>query len=117
MRLITLCTLKHYIIQRHFLLVPLDFPTIKREHFNRHYSTFAYYLAFNLADAPLLIFNSVLYNVIAYPLSGNPFEWSRFLMLLLSMATLSFACQIVGMFCGSMNNLKVKSFFNYEKLC
>lgn len=89
-------------------LVPLDFPIIKREHFNRHYSCFAYYLAFNLADAPLLIFNAIIFECIAHPMTEIPFELHRFLMLLVVAVTLSFAAQIFGMFCGSMNNIKVR---------
>jgi ABC-2 type transporter len=95
-----------------FRLVPLDFAIIKREHFNRHYSCFAYYLAFNLADAPLLIFNAILYECIVHPMTGIPFELNRFLVLLVVAVTLSFAAQIVGMFCGSMNDIKVRNFMH-----
>lgn len=87
--------------------VPLDYPIVKREHFNRHYSSFAYYLAFHISDAPLLIFCSVLYSMITYYATGQPLEETRVLLFVTLGCLTCFAAQIFGVFCGSMSNVLV----------
>ena len=97
----------HMIKIFYLLSVPLDYSIIKREHFNRHYSSLAYYIAFNLADAPLLIICSIIYNIISYLLTGQPLEEKRILMLIAIGIVTCFAAQIFGIFCGSMFNVMV----------
>lgn len=91
--------------------VPLDFSIIKREHFNRHYSTMAYYLAFNLCDIPLVILNCLIYVAITIPMTGQPYETKRVLLMLATCITISFGAQVFGLFCGSMKNIKVTESF------
>ncbi|KAL7026374.1 hypothetical protein ACKWTF_013895 [Chironomus riparius] len=86
---------------------PLDYAIVKREHFNRHYSSMAYYLAFNLADSPLLIVCSLSSNILAYAMAGMPLEFYRVSLVAVIGVLTSFSAQIFGIFCGSMSNVVI----------
>lgn len=70
----------------------------------------AYYLAFNLADSPLLIICSLSSNILAYAMAGMPLEFHRVLLVAVIGVLTSFAAQIFGIFCGSMSNVVVSNF-------
>lgn len=95
--------------------VPLDVAIVKREHFNRHYSSMAYYLAFNIADSPLLIGNSLMSSLVAYAMAGMPFEPTRIVLVIVIGFMVSFLAQIFGIFCGSMSNVVVSNHYDSNK--
>lgn len=85
----------------------LDVPTLKREHFNRWYSTSAYYISVTLADVPLTTLCTCSFVSILYFMSNQPIEQFRFLSLLSIQLLLSFVSQGLGMMIGSMFRLMV----------
>lgn len=89
----------------------LDAPTIKREHFNRWYSTSAYYIAVTLTDIPLTAACSSLFVTILYLMSGQPPEEFRFLMFWSAQTFLHFVSQGFGMMIGSLFQLMVSEKF------
>lgn len=82
-------------------------PILRREHFNRHYSSFSYYLALPIADAPVVVVFCLIYNVITYYMTGQPLEQNRVLLVIFISIYMSFIAQAFGMFAGSMFDLLV----------
>lgn len=80
----------------------------KREHFNRWYSTSAYYIALTLSDIPLLTVCTCIFVTTLFVLSGQPAEEFRFLTFLTIQMLLSFAAQGFGMMLGSLFTLMVQ---------
>lgn len=92
----------------------LDLSITQREHFNRWYSTFSYYIAMSLADAPLLTATTSIFVAILYILSDQPAEEFRFLSFLGVQLLMSFVSQGFAMMLGSIFTLMVrqsKTFF------
>ena len=89
-----------------FFAVPLEFPIVKRENFNGTYSVFSYFIALSLSDAPILILCNLIYVTIAYFMTNQPFEFSRFIAYFVIILLLSFAAQGLGLIAGSMLNVK-----------
>lgn len=87
--------------------VPLDLPIIRREHFNRWYSTGAHYIALNLADVPILIICSLIFTTVAYIMTNHPLEEFRIAGVLAIGLAMSFTSQAYGIFAGSIVELKV----------
>lgn len=86
--------------------VPLNLPIIRREHFNRWYSTTAYYLALTISDIPLIISTNLIYIVITYFMTNQPLELYRFCAYYLVLVLLSVAAQGLGLIAGSLMNVK-----------
>lgn len=84
-----------------------DIAVTKREHFNRWYSTSAYYMALTLTDIPLIAACTCIFVTILYALSDQPAEEFRFLSFLAIQILLSFAAQGFGMMLGSVFTLMV----------
>lgn len=85
----------------------LDASKIKREHFNRWYSTSAYYIAMTLTDIPLTIACTCIFVTTLYVLSGMPADEFRFFAFLTVQILLSFIAQGLGMMLGSIFTLMV----------
>jgi ABC-2 type transporter len=80
---------------------------LRREHFNRWYSSGSYYLALSLSDYPVLIIFSLIYNVLAYFMTNQPLEQERFVLVIVIGFILCFSAQAYGLFAGSMFGLTV----------
>ncbi|XP_070495021.1 ATP-binding cassette subfamily G member 4-like [Chironomus tepperi] len=65
-----------------YITFPLEFPIIKREHFNGWYSSIAYYTSFILADVPIIFFCVTIYTLIVFIMSDQPLEIHRYLLYL-----------------------------------
>ena len=87
---------------------PLEKSVIKREHFNKWYSAEAYYLALTVTDIPITIVCTNIAVILAYDITGQPAEFSRFQMLSLSQTLMSFVSQGLGLLVGSCFDLQVK---------
>lgn len=90
------------------LVVPLDLPILRREYFNRWYSSLPYYLALSAADAPVLIVFSLIYNLISYFMTGQPCDQHRLMLVIGISIALCFTAQAFGLFAGSMFDLAVR---------
>lgn len=83
-------------------LVPLELPITKREHFNRWYSSGAYYLALFISDIPVTISCCTMYTFIIYFLTNQPMETFRLLNVTLIGILTCFSAQAYGMLIGAM---------------
>ena len=88
----------------------LEKPIIKREYFNKWYSTSAYYTALTLVDIPLVIICTTLYVIIIYRITGQPPDGMRFTGLLMSQFCTNFIAQGLGLMIGSFFSLMVRNF-------
>lgn len=84
-------------------------PIIRREHFNRWYSTGAHYIALNLADVPILVICTLIFTTVAYIMTSHPLECFRLATILAIGLAMSFTSQAYGIFAGSIVELKVES--------
>lgn len=91
----------------------LDVSIIKREHFNRWYSTSAYYLALTLSDIPLITACSCIFVTTLYFMSDLPAENFRFISFLVIQILMSFVAQGFGLMIGSLFKLMVKCANDY----
>lgn len=89
------------------ILDPLELPITKREHFNRWYSTGAYYLALFISDVPVIITCCTLYLFLINFLTDQPMDTFRFSNFVFIGTLTSFTAQSFGMFIGSMFDVKV----------
>lgn len=80
---------------------------MRREHFNRWYSTGSYYLATFLTDVPIVLVCSTIFVIIIYVLTDQPMEDFRFFNFLLIGILTTFIAQAHGLLIGSMFNIKV----------
>ncbi|KAG5672394.1 hypothetical protein PVAND_002525 [Polypedilum vanderplanki] len=94
-----------------FVTFPLEFATIKREHFNNWYSTRAYYTAFILSDVPITIACCIIYVTITYWLTDQPRELYRFLIFLSFTILMSFAAQSLSVMFTALMDLKSATIF------
>lgn len=91
-------------------LVPLEYPILKRERFNRWYSTSAYFTSFVLVDFPITFLCSFLYVTITYFMTSQPCELHRYSAFLVISLTLCYAAQGVGIVGSALLDLKVRAF-------
>ena len=91
------------------LSVPLAYPILKREHFNRWYSTSAYFISLVLVDVPITFLCSFTYVTITYTMTSQPPEFYRYLAFLTLSLALSFAAQGVGVAGSALLDIKVTS--------
>lgn len=95
----------------------LDAAIIKREHFNRWYSTSAYYIALTLTDIPLTTLCSCIFVTTLYIMTDQPAEEFRFTSFLAVQILLSFVAQGFGMMVGSLFRLMVNLSINLITSC
>lgn len=79
---------------------------VKREHFNRWYSTGAYYLALSIVDIPAQLLNNSIFVSITYFMTKQPAELLRFGLFFLVSSLVSFTSQGLGVLSGSMANIQ-----------
>lgn len=96
--------------------VPLEFPILKRERFNRWYSSSAYFTALNVGDFPVTFFCSFFYVSITYFMTNQPRELQRFLNFASVSLALSYASQGIGLVGSAFLDVKVIWLFGYKNL-
>lgn len=84
-----------------------DIAVTKREHFNRWYSTSAYYIALTLSDIPLITLCTGIFVTTLYIMSEQPAEDFRFVAFLAVQTLLSITAQGFGLMLGSLFPLMV----------
>ncbi|XP_070503278.1 ATP-binding cassette sub-family G member 1-like [Chironomus tepperi] len=90
-----------------FIAFPIEFPIIKREHFNGWYSSQAYYTAFVIFDLPILLLCCLSYTSITYWMTDQPRELNRFVMFVGFSIFMSIAAQSLGIMVTALMNLKM----------
>lgn len=99
------------------LKFPLELAILKKERFNNWYQLRTYYAVTLVIAIPLNVFPSLIYTVIAYVLTGQPMELSRFLMFLLITTLTSFTSESVGLGLGTIFNPVNGTFFGAISVC
>lgn len=82
-------------------------PIIKREHFNRWYSSGAYYLSIIISDIPITIACTSIYMTLIYFLTAQPPDSFRFFFFLLIGTLTNFCAQSWGLLIGSLFSAQV----------
>lgn len=90
-----------------FISVPLEFPIISREHFNRWYSLRAYYIALTLADFPIQLLCTFFFILISYLMTWQPMEISRFFLFFFMVLMSGLVGQSIGLVVGASLNVTV----------
>ncbi|XP_077285385.1 ATP-binding cassette subfamily G member 4-like [Arctopsyche grandis] len=88
------------------LSFPMEIPIIKREHFNRWYSLKAYYIAVTLTDAPIQLVSTLVYAVITFFLTGQPFELFRLFYFTVICILISLVAQGIGLLNGAIFSIQ-----------
>lgn len=94
------------------LSVPLEMPIVAREYFNRWYSGKAYYFALTFADIPLQFVCVLLFVLITYFMTGQPFELFRLAFVVIITFELALIAQGIGMIIGAVCGVTV-SFISF----
>lgn len=79
---------------------------VRRETFNRHYSSSAYYLALQVVDLPTVVLNNIVFVSIVYFLTNQPAEILRFSSFLLISVLVTLTSQGLGLLSGSISNIQ-----------
>lgn len=85
----------------------LDISITQREHFNRWYTSLAYYTAMTLSDIPLLTACTGIFVATLYIMTDQPAEEFRFFSFLGIQLLMSFVAQGFAMMLGSIFTLMV----------
>ncbi|XP_014276196.1 ATP-binding cassette subfamily G member 4 isoform X3 [Halyomorpha halys] len=84
------------------LYYPFEVNLLKKEHFNKWYSLFPYFLAFTVAKAPIMVSLNLLDSIIVYSMIGLPWELDRFLCFCLIGLTVGLVADALGHTIGSL---------------
>lgn len=98
-----------------FFVVPEQIAVIRREHFNRWYNTASYYAATLVSALPTQIVSTLTFACITYLMTGQPIEIIRFLIYCCTLLLVTFVALCMGLFNGSMFNIKVRSVPFFQK--
>ncbi|KAL7021144.1 hypothetical protein ACKWTF_011772 [Chironomus riparius] len=85
---------------------PLELPIIKREVFNRWYTSSVYYVALSLTDIPMTIISTSIYLTITYFMTNQPLD--RAVAFFAVGLLTSFVSQGFGHFASSLFDLQVR---------
>ncbi|KAG5672561.1 hypothetical protein PVAND_002679 [Polypedilum vanderplanki] len=109
--IISICFLLYTSYHSLYAKFPLEFPIIKREHFNGLYGAKAYYTAMILFDAPIILICCIIYTSITFFLTDQPLELYRYLMFLMICLVMSYAAQSLGIMFTSLMNIQMTTTF------
>lgn len=90
-----------------FLTVPLEFPILKRERFNRWYSTSAFFTSFVLFDLPIIFLCSLCFVSVTYVMTNQPLEFNRYLTFFCISLAMCYAGQGIGLMGSALLEVKV----------
>ncbi|KAI5636161.1 ABC transporter domain-containing protein [Phthorimaea operculella] len=85
---------------------PQQIPVIRREHFNRWYMTGAYYCSTLVSSLPTLTFCTLSYGILTYWLTGQPHDFTRFIIYCWTLMLVAYVAQCMGLLNGSMFDVK-----------
>lgn len=90
-----------------FITVPTEVQLVKREYFNRWYGLKPYYAALVISRTPATIFFSLLYLMIAYPITSQPMELDRIFMFCSTCILIALISESMGTVISSMLSVVV----------
>ncbi|KAG5340176.1 ABCG4 protein, partial [Acromyrmex heyeri] len=96
---------------------PMQMSILLKEHFNRWYSLKAFYTAITLIDVPISIMCCVLFSIIVYFMSAQPWEIIRFSMFLAISLLITFIGQGTGLMIGAVFNVVNGTFIGPTLAC
>ncbi|CAG7825329.1 unnamed protein product [Allacma fusca] len=88
------------------LTFPLERGVLIREHMNCWYSLKSYFLARTLADLPFQMFFPLLYIVIAYFMTEQPYDMFRLSIVIFFAILISLTAQSIGLLIGAACSLQ-----------
>lgn len=94
------------------LSFPLEMGTLRREHFNRWYSLLPSFLAIIMIEIPIQILCSMMYIVVSYIYTDQPWEEYRILLFLMVCVTVTLTAQAAGFFIGVVTPFKIAVFLS-----
>ncbi|KAG6462968.1 hypothetical protein O3G_MSEX013572 [Manduca sexta] len=86
--------------------LPEQIPVVRREHFNRWYTTGAYYASTLVSTLPTQTVCTLAYACIVYWMTGQPPDIVRFITFCVTLMLVSYVALCVGLLNGSMFNVK-----------
>ncbi|KAL4715548.1 hypothetical protein ACJJTC_009174 [Scirpophaga incertulas] len=99
------------------LKFPLELAVLKKENFNNWYNLKTYYAAILVTGVPMQIWFSFVYSVPSYFLTGQPQEFSRFLMFVMVLAQVTLLADGIGNVIGTCVNPVNGTFFGAIITC
>ncbi|XP_015184714.1 PREDICTED: ATP-binding cassette sub-family G member 1-like isoform X2 [Polistes dominula] len=84
---------------------PSEINLVKREHFNRWYNLSSYYCALTLSYVPVQFFNTLIYVLMVYNITGQPLEFSRISRFFIICLVCAFIAESIGLSIASMLNV------------
>ncbi|XP_070503549.1 ATP-binding cassette sub-family G member 1-like [Chironomus tepperi] len=109
--MITLTAVLYTSYHSHYVTFPLEFPIVKREHFNGWYSSNAYYSSLMIFDAPIVFLCGTICITIAYLMTDQPLEINRYLVLLGFCLITSYVSQALAIVLTSLLNVQFSLLF------
>lgn len=85
---------------------PTELPVVRREHFNRWYSTLAYFCSTLVAALPVQMFCTFCYAIITYWLTCQPLDWKRFIGFSAILILVSYVALCIGLLNGAIFTVK-----------
>ncbi|KPI92893.1 ATP-binding cassette sub-family G member 4 [Papilio xuthus] len=100
------CTQFLILIKRLYLQskLPMEIRIIRREYFNRWYGLKAYYAALTFSTIPPAIFFGMIFITMTYFMSGQLFEWHRFILFSIVGLLTGFCSEGLGLLIGTIFN-------------
>ncbi|CAG9785456.1 unnamed protein product [Diatraea saccharalis] len=86
------------------LRFPSELVVLKKENFNNWYDLKTYYAAVLVTGIPLQIWYSFVYSAPSYFLTGQPLEFTRFLMFVMVLANVTLLADAIGNVIGTCVN-------------
>ncbi|KAG6463199.1 hypothetical protein O3G_MSEX013735 [Manduca sexta] len=99
------------------LKFPSELSVLKKENFNNWYHLRTYYAAVLVTGIPMQIWFSFVYSAPSYFLSGQPLEFSRFVMFVMALANVTLLADAIGNVIGSSVNPINGTFFGAITTC
>ncbi|KYM75695.1 ATP-binding cassette sub-family G member 4 [Atta colombica] len=96
---------------------PMQMSILLKEHFNRWYSLKAFYTAITLIDMPISIICCILFSIIVYFMSAQPWEIIRFSMFVAISLLIMFIGQGTGLMIGAVFNVVNGTFMGPTLAC
>jgi len=93
------------------LTFPMEMSVLIKEHFNRWYSLKMYYIMVNIVDLPVAGLSCIAFSIIIYLMSGQPWDWNRFIVFTTISLLVVYIAQSLGYVVGATFNSVINGTF------